>query len=50
LTFVVDETARSAGRIEEILRGLGSFDEEGVSSGEGPAGSGDGSTSSDEEE
>jgi ribosome-binding factor A len=28
LTFVVDETARSAGRIEEILRGLGSSDEE----------------------
>ena len=50
LTFVVDETARSAGRIEEILRGLGSIDEERVSSGEGPAGSGDGSTSSDEEE
>ena len=28
LTFVVDETARSADRIEEILRGLGSSDEE----------------------
>ena len=34
LVFVVDETARSADRIEEILRGLDS-------SGEGPAGSGE---------
>jgi hypothetical protein len=28
LAFVVDETARSADRIEEILRGLGPLDEE----------------------
>ena len=43
LVFVVDETARSADRIEEILRGLDS-------SGEGPAGSGEDGASSDEEE
>ena len=43
LVFVVDETARSADRIEEILRGLDSSDE-------GPAGSGEDGTSSDEEE
>ena len=28
LTFVVDDTVRSADRIEEILRGLTPFDEE----------------------
>ena len=28
LTFVVDDTVRSADRIEEILRGLAPFDEE----------------------
>ncbi|MGZ0184895.1 MAG: 30S ribosome-binding factor RbfA [Acidimicrobiales bacterium] len=43
LVFVVDETARSADRIEEILRGLDSSDE-------GSAGSGEDGTSSDEEE
>ena len=43
LVFVVDETARSADRIEEILRGLDSSDE-------GPVGSGEDGTSSDEEE
>lgn len=43
LVFVVDETARSADRIEEILRGLDSSDE-------GSAVSGEDGTSSDEEE